>query len=59
MSLVREVLVQRSRTAFVAIVRRHERLVLATAYRILRDRAGAGDVAQEVFLGFLREGERA
>jgi|YelNatPaOPRAMG01_1025707.scaffolds.fasta_scaffold11214_9 RNA polymerase sigma-70 factor (ECF subfamily) len=38
------------RDAFAALIRRHQRAVLAIAYRFLGDRSEAEDVAQEVFL---------
>lgn len=40
--------------AFEAIVRRHERMVFGLAARILRERALAEEVAQEVFLQLFR-----
>lgn len=41
-------------TAFAAIVREHQSMVFGIAYHVVRDRAVAEDLAQEVFLELFR-----
>ncbi|MDG3004630.1 RNA polymerase sigma factor [Paludisphaera mucosa] len=55
--IVRDVL-RGDRTAFAALVARHERAAWATARRVLRDDHAAADAAQEAFLlAFRRLGD--
>jgi RNA polymerase sigma-70 factor (ECF subfamily) len=45
-------------TAFAAIVRRHQSMVFSLALHVLRSRAAAEDLAQEVFLDLFRNLQR-
>ncbi|MCC6579816.1 MAG: sigma-70 family RNA polymerase sigma factor [Phycisphaeraceae bacterium] len=54
LSLLRRFAEEGDQEAFAQIVHRHADLVYGTALRMLRDRAGAEDVAQETFFRLLR-----
>ncbi len=45
-------------SAFTILIRRHQSLVLASAYRYIGDRTEAEDVAQEVFLRLWRSAKK-